>query len=953
VTSLIDGLNSSGGAWWRLALHVTWQASLLALVALALVRVGRRWPSPLRYWLLVVALAKFIMPPMLAAPTGLFSHFGPARPAPPERERRSLASVSLGWERRDDAAAAHRVASDQEDGESDRTQQTPNAGVAGEPADAQSGPAPTATPAASPAASRTARAPRLTWKGAVLLVYLVGLVAVAAWTAVQFVRLRRLVRRSTVAADEQLDLSFLALCRRMSLAHMPRLHVSADETAPMVVGVLRPILVIPSSLTGARFKEGMRSVLMHEIAHVRRKDTWLNCFQIVVSVIWWFNPLVWVLNGAIRRVREDCCDDVVLSYGTSGNGDYCGVLLHAASNLAIRKSAGARLGFADRLHPLGQRLGRIMDGTLRRAAALRPWGVALVVIAALAMLPGLSYRDPVSSDVDRTVFVSADAGNDDYDGLTARYDGVHGPRATIQAGIDAARDGDTVLIAKGIYSGVGNRDIDLRGKRIGVRSADGPEHTVIDCQRLGRGFVFHTQETNESILDGVTIRNALGSGSGGGIYCHQSSPTITDCTITDCEASGYGPGVFCGPGNPRIIRCVITQCIDDSVGPGGGIACRESDVLIDGCTVSDNALVGIWLWVTTARIRNCTVARNSDGGIRCDRGEVTIADCMVANNTLDDQSGGGIRSDHARLTVERCTIRGNRTTYDPEATRGFRFACEGGGVMCDTSEVDIRDCSIVDNIAPDGGGLALLSFTKGSVSNCLIAGNTAEKLHPVCHGGGVLIEHGANAEIVNCAIIGNEARQGGGVAFHWGHSTIRHCTIAGNTAEAGGGIYGHDRSEMTMTNSILWGNTADAGAEVVLVGSMDLGPEPKIVYPDGSEVTLRNRKYEPTLTLIHCDVDRSENAVHCDEHGKLVWGEGNISADPLLVDGYRLSSQSPCIDAAGDSPTATDIDGDARPFDVPGVDGNGPLPESDIGADEFNGTDTSTTDARVSAPLHG
>ena len=73
MNHFVDLLNRAGEIWWPYVLHATWQTSLVGLLLLAIVRLGRRWPSPLRYWLLVLALAKFAFPPMFAAPTGVFS----------------------------------------------------------------------------------------------------------------------------------------------------------------------------------------------------------------------------------------------------------------------------------------------------------------------------------------------------------------------------------------------------------------------------------------------------------------------------------------------------------------------------------------------------------------------------------------------------------------------------------------------------------------------------------------------------------------------------------------------------------------------------------------------------------------------------------------------------------------------------------------------------------------
>jgi hypothetical protein len=78
---------------------------------------------------------------------------------------------------------------------------------------------------------------------------------------------------------------------------------------------------------------------------------------------------------------------------------------------------------------------------------------------------------------------------------------------TIQAGIDAAAGGDIVIVADGTFVGSGNKDLDFNGKAITVKSENGPENCIIDCQGNGRGFYFHSGETQSSVLSGFTITN--------------------------------------------------------------------------------------------------------------------------------------------------------------------------------------------------------------------------------------------------------------------------------------------------------------------------------------------------------------------------------------------------------------------------------------------------------------
>ena len=187
------------------------------------------------------------------------------------------------------------------------------------------------------------------------------------------------------------------------------------------------------------------------------------------------------------------------------------------------------------------------------------------------------------------------------------------PYTTIQSALNAAKTNNTIIVYPGTYS----EHINFNGKTISVRSANGAGVTMIDGSASGTVVTFNQYEGSGSVLDGFTIKNG-NTDYGGGIYCEDSSPTITKCTITGNTAD-YGGGIFCTYSSPTITNCTITK--NTASYDGGGIYCDSSSPPITNCTIAGNTAHyggGIYcVYYSSPAITNCTITKNTasyDGG---------------------------------------------------------------------------------------------------------------------------------------------------------------------------------------------------------------------------------------------------------------------------------------------------------------------------------------------------
>jgi hypothetical protein len=345
---------------------------------------------------------------------------------------------------------------------------------------------------------------------------------------------------------------------------------------------------------------------------------------------------------------------------------------------------------------------------------------------------------------------------------------------TIQEGMDAASDGDTVIVARGTYV----ENVTFKGKNIILRSTDPLDPTVVQTTIIqpaeaGAAVSFEGTEDESCALSGFTLRN--GSGENGGGVCGgtregHTRATIENNTIVDNRTTGSGGGLAFCDGTMRGNTISRNSCR----GWGGGLF--DCDGTIRGNEISGN----------TSEIDN-------GGG---------LADCdgVIESNSISGNSAPGYWGDGGGLY--RC----NGIVRDNTISRNLTKRGRGGGLAyCDSI---VQGNAILDNVSGGwsewgewgGGGLFGCS---GVIQNNVISGNEAS-----WDGGGL---YGCEGIIQNNEISKNSGRHGGGLCECDG--TIVSNTIVGNSARGdGGGLWG---CQAIILNCIVWENASEgAGSQL-------------------------------------------------------------------------------------------------------------------------------------------
>lgn len=328
MSTVIDRLNSLAETWTGLAWAIVWQSTLLALAVAAICFVWKRSSPGVRYWLWQIVAIKLLLMPFWTWAIPLPAPFVPTPVEPPVTIAPPLiVDTEPATATDDDVIATEPPAI--------TMIETPRPPVISEP------------PATPPVTERNGLE-RVTWRTWLFAVWLAAVVWQIARLVRQHRNLKKLLRDAMTNAVDARCASLLRECAaELNLRRVPGLQFTEVECSPFVCGMTAPVLVMPESLCARLDDTQLRQVLLHELAHVSRRDLVWGWLPELARLVYFFHPIAHWASARIRLERELACDQIAMTYTNRPAADYAATLVHVvthASQPHVLKAAVTSLG---------------------------------------------------------------------------------------------------------------------------------------------------------------------------------------------------------------------------------------------------------------------------------------------------------------------------------------------------------------------------------------------------------------------------------------------------------------------------------------------------------------------------------------------------------------------------------------------------------------------------------
>ena len=328
---MIDVINNFSMSWWNWMLAMFWQVGLLIILVAFVDMFIKRWAWPqLRYALWLMVLIKLVIPPGVSMSGSLIERVQPRldklinlnikEPSTIAEYSYSPFIISV------DSIVDAPQASIQPVGaftlanlETDITE--------------------------SSAIMSEYPQSRLIWQSYAMTVWFSGMIMLAFWLIIRLRKLRVCQSRkdSTSAMPQSFHLMMSRCARQLKLNRVPRVVVTKKVVCPAVFGVFRPILLMPKGYLRSLSRKDTEHMLLHELAHIKRHDPSIHSFYLILQIVYWFNPLLWLARRQLIHLRELCCDATVARILKNKTKEYRQSLIDIARQF-LTKSVEPGLG---------------------------------------------------------------------------------------------------------------------------------------------------------------------------------------------------------------------------------------------------------------------------------------------------------------------------------------------------------------------------------------------------------------------------------------------------------------------------------------------------------------------------------------------------------------------------------------------------------------------------------
>ncbi|MCF7974347.1 MAG: right-handed parallel beta-helix repeat-containing protein [Phycisphaerae bacterium] len=482
-------LNGAGQWFVGISADMLIQASVLIGVLFILDWFfRRRMRGVIRYWIWTLLLVKLVLPPSLISPVGLgrlIPKVGTVTatviPDGPPTLDSKKETLSFNLKSTSPLTYSEFLTSDSQ----------------------SSVPHPLTEPSINNQALKLNNQVPLSWQGLALLIW-VGVVSAMCLLLIQRVLFVKGLVSQAIRCDNALQTVLDACRERLGLAAPVTLKLTPISGSPAVCGLRRPVILMPRDMLANLAPQELEAVLLHELGHVIRGDLWINVVQTLLQILYFYNPLVWLANWQIRKIREIAVDEAVLVALRDRAATYPETLVGVARMALSRPTPSLRLiGVVENKSQLNRRVKRMLTRPLPKIARLGATGIVILALLAL-LLPMATGESSVLTMTNRQIVEAlTELGVDpnDYHTVNVKYwwDGLD---------LDS---GQVVNIQAARVRGV---DIDLntelrQGRRVSDKVNANLGYPHIDPNSVRRILTLKSDRLLEALVEASQRRDEL------------------------------------------------------------------------------------------------------------------------------------------------------------------------------------------------------------------------------------------------------------------------------------------------------------------------------------------------------------------------------------------------------------------------------------------------------------